>query len=48
MGMLLPVLYFEFGLASAVFSTTIFRVVYVSWAMVLLGLIFSEQEKQDK
>ncbi len=43
LGMMLPILYCEFGLASAIFSTTIFRTIYISWSMVLLGMIFAER-----
>lgn len=44
MGMLLVILYIEFGLSVSVFGTNIFRVVYVSWAMILGGLILSQSQ----
>ncbi len=44
MGMLLVVLYLEFGLSVSVLGTNIFRIVYVSWSMILLGLILAETQ----
>ncbi len=46
MGMLLVVLYLEFGLSVSVLGTNIFRIVYVSWSMILLGLILAETRPQ--
>lgn len=46
MGMLLVVLYLEFGLSVSVLGTNIFRIIYVSWSMILLGLILAETRPQ--
>ena len=45
MGILLVLLYFEFGLTVSVFGTAIFRTIYVSWAILLAALIFSEKRR---
>ncbi len=47
MGMLLVVLYLEFGLSVSIFGTNIFRIVYISWAMILLGLILVEKRNAE-
>lgn len=43
MGMLLPILYFEFGLSISVFGTNIFRAIYISWSLILAGMILAEE-----
>jgi len=45
MGILLVLLYFEFGLTVSVFGTAIFRTIYVVWAMLLAALIFAEKRR---
>jgi O-antigen ligase len=39
LGMILPVLYMEFGLSVAIFGTNIFRQVYSSWLVTILAMI---------
>ncbi len=43
MGMLLVMLYVEFGLSVSIFGTNIFRMMYISWTMILAGLIMVEK-----
>jgi hypothetical protein len=45
MGMFFVLLYLEFGLTVSIFSTTIFRTMYVTWAILLAALIFSEKRR---
>lgn len=43
LGLLLVLLYFEFGLSISVFGVSIFRVIYATWAALLLGLLIVER-----
>jgi O-antigen ligase len=45
MGILLVILYVEFGLTISIFGTTIFRTMYVTWAILLAALIFAEKRR---
>ncbi|NDC08026.1 MAG: O-antigen ligase family protein [Oxalobacteraceae bacterium] len=45
MGILLVLLYFEFGLTVSVFGTAIFRTIYISWAILLAALIFAQKRR---
>lgn len=46
MGMLLVLLYIEFGLSISVFGVTIFRTMYIAWAILLLGFLLIEKQRQ--
>jgi O-antigen ligase len=41
-GVMLPILYMEFGMSVSIFGTNAFRQVYASWLVLLMGLIASE------
>ncbi len=45
MGILLVILYFEFGLSISIFGTTIFRTMYASWAILVAALIYAEKQR---
>jgi O-antigen ligase len=45
MGILLVLLYFEFGLSISVFGTAMFRTVYIFWSALLVGLLIVEQQR---
>ena len=45
LGLLLVLLYFEFGLSISVFGVSIFRVIYATWAVLLLGLLMVERDR---
>ena len=44
-GILLVLLYFEFGLTISVFGGSIFRTMYASWAISLAGLLINEKRR---
>jgi O-antigen ligase len=44
-GILLVLLYFEFGLSISVFGVSIFRTMYASWAILLVGLLINEKRR---
>lgn len=44
-GILLVLLYFEFGLTISVFGVSIFRTMYASWAIILAGLLINEKQR---
>jgi len=45
MGILLVLFYTEFGLTVSIFGTSIFRTMYVSWSILLAGLLISEKRR---
>lgn len=45
MGILLVLFYTEFGLTVSIFGTSIFRTMYISWAILLAGLLISEKRR---
>ena len=46
LGMLLVLFYIEFGLSISVFGVTIFRTMYIAWAVLLLGFLLLEKQRQ--
>ena len=44
-GILLVLLYFEFGLSISVFGVSIFRTMHASWAILLAGLLINEKRR---
>ncbi len=44
-GILLVLLYFEFGLSISVFGVSIFRTMYASWVILLAGLLINEKRR---
>lgn len=48
LGILIVFLFFEFGLSVAVFPIHIFRQIYTSWTMLLLGLIAVEISRRQE
>jgi O-antigen ligase len=46
-GILLVLLYAEFGLTVSIFSTTIFRTMYASWAILVAALIYAEKQRKS-
>jgi len=47
MGILLVLFYTEFGLTVSIFGTSIFRTMYVSWSILLTGLLISEKRRLE-
>jgi O-antigen ligase len=45
MGVLLVLFYLEFGLTVSIFGTSIFRTMYISWSILLAGLLISEKRR---
>jgi O-antigen ligase len=45
MGVLLVFFYMEFGLTMSIFGTSIFRTMYISWSILLAGLLISEMRR---
>lgn len=45
MGVLLVLFYMEFGLTVSIFGTSIFRTMYISWSILLAGLLISEKRR---
>jgi O-antigen ligase len=45
MGVLLVLFYTEFGLTVSIFGTSIFRTMYISWSILLAGLLISEKRR---